>query len=197
MADPRDEPAATDSSAEEAEEQPRDELQEQRQLAETYLDLARRTQAEFLNYKRRVESEQAARADAARAEVVLALLPTLDEFELAMVHIPQEARSASWVQGIALIGRKLGSALERLGVQRVGEVGQPFDPSVHEAVLYDDRSEQPGGHIAAVLRPGYQMGGRVIRPAQVSVAQGTGRGATRQEHVEPTRVVDSRAAERE
>ncbi|MCC7104230.1 MAG: nucleotide exchange factor GrpE [Chloroflexi bacterium] len=197
MADPRDEPAATTSSAEEAGEEPRDELQEQRQLAETYLDLARRTQAEFLNYKRRVENEQSARAEAARAEVVLALLPTLDEFELAMLHLPGEARTTSWVQGITLIERKLGSALERLGVQRIGEVGQLFDPSVHEAVLYDDRGEQPEGHVSAVLRPGYQLGGRVIRPAQVAVAQDTGRKTTRQAHAEPTGAVDSQAAERE
>lgn len=197
MADLRDEPAAEGPEADEETSAPRDELEEQRRLAETYLDLARRTQADFLNFKRRAESEQVARADAARAEVIMALLPTLDEFELAVTHVPREAASESWVQGIALIGRKLAAALERLGVQRVGAEGEPFNPQVHEAVLHDASGAYPEGHVARILRPGYLLGDRVIRPAQVAVAQGGPLGENGRGTDTESKTSDSRRRARE
>jgi len=139
--------------------------------ADEYRGMLQRLQADFLNYKRRVEAEQQSRADALRGEAVVAFLPVVDDLERALAHIPASARGQSWLEGFLLIQRNLASVFERLSVKRLGEIGELFDPRLHEAVAYEESQEQPEGHIAAVLRAGYQLGERVIRPAQVVVAR--------------------------
>jgi len=146
-------------------------VDQQRQTADEYLNMLQRVQADFLNYKRRVEAEQEARADAARAEVIRAFLPIVDDLERALDHVPSEVAEQSWAEGFGLIRRNLASAFERLGVQRVGAEGDVFDPNLHEAVAYEEHQSQPEGHVATVLRPGYQLGDRIVRAAQVSVAR--------------------------
>lgn len=152
-------------------DQAREEADRQRGEAEQFKGLAQRVQADFVNYKRRVEGERQAQADATRAETVLAFLPIVDDLERALAHVPAELAGESWVEGFRLIERKLGGVLERLGVTRVGAQGEPFDPNLHEAVAYEEHPDQPEGHIAGVLRAGYRLGERVVRPAQVSVAR--------------------------
>ena len=144
---------------------------QQRGEAEQYKGLAQRVQADFVNYKRRVEGERQGQADAVRAETILAFLPIVDDLERALAHVPADVVEESWVEGFRLIERKLAAIMERLGLQRVGAEGEPFDPNLHEAVAYDEHPTHPEGHIAAVMRPGYQLGERVVRPAQVSVAR--------------------------
>ena len=148
-----------------------DQADQQRGEAEQYKGLAQRVQADFVNYKRRVEGERQAQADAVRAETILAFLPIVDDLERALAHVPTEVAEESWVEGFRLIERKLAALMERLGLQRLGAEGEPFDPNLHEAVAYEEHPTHPEGHIAAVMRPGYQLGERVIRPAQVSVAR--------------------------
>ena len=146
----------------------RDQLQT---AADEMRGLAQRVQADFVNYKRRVEAEQGQRADAVRAETLQPFLTIADDLERALAHLPPESAGESWAEGFTLIQRNLAAAFERLGVTRVGEVGEPFDPTLHEAVAYEENREQPEGHIATVVRPGYRLGERVIRPAQVVVAR--------------------------
>lgn len=152
-------------------DQAREEADRQRGEADQYKGLAQRVQADFVNYKRRVEGERQAQADATRAETILAFLPIVDDLERALAHVPAELAGQSWVEGFRLIERKLGGVIERLGVRRIGAEGEPFDPNLHEAVAYEEHPTQPEGHITGVLRPGYRLGERVVRPAQVSVAR--------------------------
>lgn len=138
--------------------------------SEEYLDMLRRTQADFINYKRRTGQEQNESRIAAQAAVLAQVLPVLDDLGRALQVIPEELQDNSWVQGLLLVAKRLMSVLEQLGVRRVGQPGEKFDPRWHEAVAREERSDMPEGTILQVYRPGYMVGDRVIRPAQVTVA---------------------------
>ncbi len=157
----------------------RTQADQQRGAAEEYLSILQRVQADFLNYKRRVEAEREAQAEAVRAETIRAFLPVADDLGRALAHVPPELAEQSWAQGFELIDRNLAAAFERLGVRKVGSEGEPFDPNVHEAVAYEEHPIHPEGRVAAVLRPGYQLGERVVRPAQVVVARAPVQGDRR------------------
>ncbi len=148
------------------------ELEEVRSKASTYLDLAQRTQADFVNYKRRVEQERSDYARSARADVILKILPVVDDLERAVESLPPNLASSDWVQGIVLIDRKLRSALEGLGVKRIEAVGKPFDPWQEEAVAHEPSAISPAETVIRTVRNGYTLDGRVIRPAQVIVSSG-------------------------
>ncbi|HLH25380.1 MAG TPA: nucleotide exchange factor GrpE [Chloroflexota bacterium] len=175
-------PASPDASTASAESEPavaqaptlesvtaeRDAAQEQ---AQKYLEMAQRAQADLQNFRRRAEQERAEAFERGRGEVLLQVLPVLDDFERAMQALPAERREEDWVQGLALIERKLRSALESTGLERIAAEGQPFDPWEHEAILHEERTDVAPGTVATVARPGYRLGGRVLRPAQVVVAK--------------------------
>jgi molecular chaperone GrpE len=154
----------------------RDAATEQQEKADSYLDLTQRTQADFVNYKRRAERERAEEAQAARADLLGHLLPTLDDLERALDHVPDELRGNPWAEGVPLIARQLRLALARAGVERIGAAGDTFDPREHEAVAYQPHPGYREGQVAHVARPGYRLGDRIIRPAQVVVAQGGAEG---------------------
>jgi molecular chaperone GrpE len=148
------------------------EAKEQASKADSYLDVAQRTQADFVNYKRRAERERAEEAQSARADLLSQLLPALDDLERALGHVPDALRDNPWAEGLPLVARQLRLALARAGVERLGAEGDAFDPRLHEAVAYQPRPGYSEGQIAHVARPGYRIGERIIRPAQVVVAQG-------------------------
>lgn len=137
--------------------------------AEELLDLLQRERASFLNYKRRVEQERATERERGREEVLLRILPLLDELERALAQRPADLQTHPWAQGVALIQRRLVEALRELGVERVGFEGEAFHPEYHEAVFYEERPDIQERRVSAVLRPGYRLAQRLIRPAQVSV----------------------------
>jgi len=151
----------------------REQTAAQRGKAESYLDLAQRTQADFVNYKRRVERERGEDIEAAQAELLGQLLPVLDDLERALNQVPSELHDHPWAAGLPLVARQLRLALARAGVQRIGAPGEPFDPRVHEAVGYERGTPYSEGHIAVVVQPGYRLRERLIRPARVIVARGT------------------------
>jgi molecular chaperone GrpE len=145
-------------------------VEEARASGEELLELLRRERASFLNYKRRVEQERAEDRERARGEVLHRLLPLLDELDRALAQRPDELESDPWAEGVALIHRRLLETLRQLGVERVGREGELFDPALHEAVLYEERPDSGERLVKAVLRPGYRLGDRLLRPAQVIVA---------------------------
>lgn len=145
-------------------------LEEEGRKAEEYLDLLRRTQADFMNYKRRAAQEQAQERIAAQGDLVEQLLPLLDDLGRALVSIPPELSNHPWVQGILLIARRLIGTLEQLGVRQIGQPGERFDPHWHEAVMTMPHPGTAAGVVVNVIRPGYIIGERIIRPAQVVVA---------------------------
>jgi len=144
---------------------------EERRRAETYLDLAQRAQADFQNYKRRVEGEREKLVRDANADLLRQVLPVLDDLERALAHVPAELAEHNWSQGVQMIGTKLGGILDDQGLERIGTEGEAFDPYIHEAVAYETHPEYEEGQVAAIYRPGYRLHERVLRPAQVTVAR--------------------------
>ena len=148
------------------------ELAQEKEKAEEYLDQWRRTAAEFANYKKRSDKERASLTKTGNAALIMKLLPALDDFELAENAIPPELRDLSWVEGITLIGTKLQQILEQEGLSLIEAEGEPFDPNVHEAVVYQPSSEHEEGIVIEQLRRGYTFHDQVLRPTLVIVAQG-------------------------
>jgi molecular chaperone GrpE len=146
-------------------------LTTEHQRAEECLDLLRRTQADFINYRRRMGQEQVEGRIAAQSALLFELLPVLDDLERALGAAPPEQAQDSWVQGLLLVARRLTTLLDRLGVRKIGKPGEPFDPHKHEAITTEVRTDAPEGTVLRIIRPGYALGERSIRPAQVSVAR--------------------------
>jgi len=145
-------------------------LEAEQRKSEEYLDGLRRSQADFINYKRRATQEQQEARVAAEAAVIERLLPVLDDLGRALDSAPEEFADQSWVEGIFLVRRRLFSTLEQMGVRQVGKVGEAFDPNVHDALMTQSGTGSPMGTVVQVTRSGYAQGERIIRPAQVIVA---------------------------
>ncbi|GCF08470.1 nucleotide exchange factor GrpE [Dictyobacter arantiisoli] len=145
-------------------------LAEEQRKANEYLDLLRRTQADFINYKRRVAQEQAEARSVAQSAVIERLLPVLDDLGRVMASVPEELTDNPWAQGVLLSSRQLLNTIEQLGVRPLGAPGEPFDPYKHEALMRIPRSDMTEGTIIEVIRPGYTIGERILRPAQVIVS---------------------------
>ena len=143
---------------------------------EKYRDLLQRLQADFINYKRRVEQEREEQTKSANRELILKLLPVADDFTRALGTVPQEMADADWVKGMALIERKLMAILEEEGLKRIEAEGKEFDPWEHEAVFCEGSSDHDEGKVKAVLRDGYKLHDRVLRPAQVVVSKASEQG---------------------
>src|SRR5207248_6891086 len=148
----------------------RGELAEIEQKADEYLRLAQRTQADFINYRRRVEDERTQQAREANVAYIQRLLPVLDDFERALANATPEELDSNWGKGIQLVERNLSGLLAADDVQRIAAEGAEFDPREHEGVGRQASAEVPEGHVLHVVRQGYRKGDRVIRPAQVIIA---------------------------
>ena len=144
-------------------------LAEAQEKAETNLAGWQRAQADFINYKRRVEREMRESSQFANSALMLKLLPVLDDFERALDAIPEEEAQMNWAEGIQAIERKLRATLEAQGLAQVKALGKPFDPHVHEAVMQAPGEE---GMVVEEVQKGYQLHDRVIRPAKVVVGRG-------------------------
>jgi molecular chaperone GrpE len=131
-------------------------------LAERTADL-QRLKAEFDNYRRRVERDRQATIDGAAGRVLLGLLPTLDDIGRARSHNDLNGTFKTVAEG-------LESTLGTLGLERYGDQGDPFDPLLHEALVYTSAPGLSGPTCVEVYRPGYRHAGKVLRPAQVVVA---------------------------
>lgn len=147
------------------------ELEELQSKANEYLDGWQRSRAEFANYKKRVEREQAQVSQRATANVIKHFLEVMDDLELALKNRPQEGEGASWADGVELVYRKFSSILETEGVTPIETDGQYFDPTLHEAITNEDNPDFESGQIIEVLKRGYFIGDRVLRPATVRVAR--------------------------
>jgi molecular chaperone GrpE len=142
-----------------------------RREAEEYLEGWQRARAEFANYKRRTEREMAEIRQRVRGDMLVDILPIIDDLERALRDRPAEEEASPWASGIELIHRKLLALLEAEGVEEVETEGQQFDPTLHEALSHEESEGHPEGEIIDVLQKGYRMGERVLRPALVRVAK--------------------------
>src|SRR4051794_28218947 len=146
-----------------------DELSRLTAERDEYLAHLQRTQAEFDNYRKRMLRDQTAHLERATAGLVEQLLPVLDAFELALNSagpIATEAGAERLRKGVELVYGELLGALEKAGLQRIEALGKPFDPEEHEAVMHvEGEGGEPG--VRDVVRAGYRLKGRVLRPAMV------------------------------
>ena len=138
--------------------------------ADEYLDGWQRPRADFANYKKRIEREQAQVYQKAAGSIFKRHLEVLDDLERALKNRPQEGDGAIWAEGIELVYRKLTNILENEGVKVMQAEGQNFDPNLHEAISSEDSPQHESGQIIEVLQKGYLLGDRVLRPALVRVA---------------------------
>jgi molecular chaperone GrpE len=137
--------------------------------AAEYLEDLRRLKAEFENYRKRVGKEQTRAIDLAAAPVMAKLLEVLDEFELALMAADRSPDFERFVRGVEMVYAKLTDVLRSEGLEPIEAEGKPFDPARHEALLQADGEGDP--YVVDVLRPGYTLKGRVLRPAGVKVAR--------------------------
>ncbi len=128
-----------------------------------------RRQADFDNYRKRIERERGEDGRRATARVIEGLIPVLDGFEHALAA-HREAEYESYRKGFELIYKQLMDHVTKLGAHRIDPLGKVFDPHLHQAMDRAETTEHPDGTILAVFQPGYEFHGRVLRPAVVRVA---------------------------
>ncbi|MBV9022564.1 MAG: nucleotide exchange factor GrpE [Streptomycetaceae bacterium] len=133
------------------------------QLAERTADL-QRLQAEYQNYRRRVERDRIAVREIAIANLLTELLPVLDDIGRAREH-------GELVGGFKSVGESLETVVAKMGLQHFGKEGDPFDPLVHEALMHSYSPDVSKTTCVQILQPGYRIGERTIRPARVAVAE--------------------------
>ncbi|HXN93625.1 MAG TPA: nucleotide exchange factor GrpE [Candidatus Acidoferrales bacterium] len=128
-----------------------------------------RRQADFDNYRKRIEKERFEESKRATARVIEGLIPVIDGFEHALAA-HREAEYDNYRKGFELIYKQLLDSVTKLGVERTDPVGKSFDPHLHQAVDRAETTDHEDGTILQVFQPGYVFHGRVLRPAMVRVA---------------------------
>lgn len=135
------------------------------------LDGWQRERAEFSNYKKRIDRENEQLHQTLTGSVIKKYLVILDDLDLALKARPKEGEGAAWADGIELITRKLQSILDSEGIERINQNKVQFDPNLHEAISNEDNPDFECGEIIEVVRQGYKLGDRILRPAMVRVAR--------------------------
>ena len=148
-----------------------EQLARAREDAQKYLGNWQRAEADFQNYKKRVDQERSENRRFASAALVMNILPILDDLERALMSVDAHLAGLTWLDGVRLIYRKLQLILENAGVSAIEVEGQQFDPRYHEAVMHADG---PEGLVLAEVQRGYKLHDRVLRPAMVVVGKGLG-----------------------
>jgi len=137
----------------------------ERDLVAEYRERAARAEAELKNFRTRVERDRVANRDAVIAEVIRTLIPAIDDLDRAEAHGDLTEGSP-----LAIVAQKLRAGFERYGLRRVGEIGEAFDPQVHEAIMQLPTPGVTINTVADVIEPGYALGERLIRAAKVAVS---------------------------
>jgi molecular chaperone GrpE len=139
--------------------------------ANEYLDGWQRSRADFANYKKRIEREQAEIYQRTAGSILKRHLEIIDDLERALRNRPGEGDGAIWSEGIDLVYRKLTNILESEGVKAMQTEGKMFDPNFHEAISSEDSPDHQSGEIIEAVQKGYFLGEKVLRPALVRVAR--------------------------
>jgi molecular chaperone GrpE len=146
-----------------------EELEARAEKADEYLDLAKRTKADFENYRKRAARDAAAAQTRGVTKLALELLPAIDNLDRALAAAGATA-SEDLASGIKLVYDEILAAFARAGIEPFSPQGEPFDPQEHEAVAQQPAPEAEPGTIVEVYQRGYRLGDAVLRPARVSVA---------------------------
>ncbi len=147
--------------------------QERASKADEYWDRLLRLTAEFDNFRKRAQRERQEAVQHANESLLARLVTVLDHFEMALAAIQQSstANLDSFRTGVQMIYSQLRQVLQEAGLEEVPALGQPFDPQVHEAVQQQASADVPEDHVLSLVRKGYRLKSRLIRPAQVVVAR--------------------------
>jgi molecular chaperone GrpE len=156
------------ADAETAEQEGEDPLAQARRERNEYLDLAKRAQADFENYRKRAAKESAAAGERARGGLVRELLPVVDNLERALASAKDGEQHLA--EGVRLVHSELIAVLERNGVEQFDPKGESFDPSQHEALSTRNEDGAGPGVVLDVVEKGYRSNGTVLRPARVVVS---------------------------
>ena len=147
---------------------------EEKDKASSYLASLQRSEADFRNYKKRIEQEKQEALTWTNAELIKSLLPVIDDMERAIAMMDPVVKESSWGEGFEIIQRNMQDILRTHGCSEIECVGKPFDPNLHEAIGYEDGEE---GMIISEHRKGYTMKNKVLRASQVTVGKGKLAGA--------------------
>jgi molecular chaperone GrpE len=156
-------------AAAEPEPEPEDPLTVATRERDEYLNLAKRTQADFENYRKRSLKDATAAGNRARIGLIREILPVVDNLERALGVAP-EGEGDAFVEGVRLVHRDLEAALARAGVEVIEAKGDAFDPNVHEALSVRPQEGAESGTVVDVVEKGYRTAETVVRPARVVVA---------------------------
>ncbi|MEK9166052.1 MAG: nucleotide exchange factor GrpE [Patescibacteria group bacterium] len=146
-------------------------INQQCQKCVEYLALAQRARADYENFKKEAEKRQAEFVQFANEFLILEMVPVFDNFREAMLHIPDDHKTADWVIGIEQIKKQMNDFLKNLGVETYGKEGEQFDPNLYEALDEVSHSDLEAGLIVKIVRLGYKLHGKVIRAGQAIVAK--------------------------
>ncbi len=138
--------------------------------SDQYLDQLQRLQAEFENYRKRIQRREDQLSDEVRSEVCRQLLPVVDDMERALAHADEEKDTLR--SGLDLVYRNLITILTRMGLEAIGAEGQSFDPQIHEAIMVDADFQGQEEIVTEELQKGYLFKERLLRPAKVKVSTG-------------------------
>jgi len=144
-------------------------LQEQAQERDEYLQQLRKVTADYDNYQKRMRRKRDEEKKFAARDVVKSVLPVLDDFDQALPD--EDGEQDELVTGMRMIYDKLVDVIEEQGAEQIDETGVAFDPNCHEAVTYVEDEQADGQEVAEVLRKGYRMHDQVLRPARVVIAK--------------------------
>jgi molecular chaperone GrpE len=163
-------PADTESPVAETPEPSPSGLDIVKRERDDYYDRLLRKTAEFDNYRKRVERERRQQAEHAVTDLLLELLPVVDDFDRALT-VDADDNSASYRKGVELIHAKLHDLLRKQGVRPIDAIGADFDPNLHQAVAHEASPGHREGEVISEMQRGYTIGDRLLRPAMVKVAK--------------------------
>ena len=170
-----------DESDKEREPQPaagEDPLAAKTREGEELLERLKRTTADYLNYQKRMERRLEELKRFAVRDLLLDVLPVIDNFERALAHAEEQPEFQALLDGIRLVHDQLLAALRKHGVERIEAEGKPFNPEHHEAVAQLPSEEHPEGHVAGEMQAGYRLHDQTLRPSQVAVSSGMAEEST-------------------
>ncbi len=163
----KEEKAAEDTEAEKEEKKGPGELDILKKDYAVLNDRFLRTVAEYDNFRKRTQKEKEQIYSDAAASVSKQFLPVLDNLERALEY---ECSDNEFKKGVEMIATSIRTAFEKCGIKTVGEVGEPFDPNIHNAVMHEENNDLPENAVSMVLQKGYILGDKLLRPAMVKVA---------------------------
>ena len=138
---------------------------------ETFKDIAKRAQADLINFKRRADDEKTEERFSIKSNILLSIITILDDFTLAMNMLPKNSESKTWLEGIQIIHRKIELLLESHMVAKIDAIGKNFEPWEFEALQYKETNDFEENSVIEVIKEGYKLNGQILRPAQVIVSK--------------------------